>query len=74
MLAQLLLLLVDQVYLHLLLLHLYIGLLLGGGRHGLGTLRAHPVVAIAASDHVVLNLLGLKTVALVLHFHCGASA
>ena len=65
----LLLLLIHQVDLHLLLLHLQIGLLFGGCWHSFSTLRAHPVI----STHVVLNLLGLETVARILHVDSATS-
>ena len=62
-LLLLLLLLIHQVDLHLLLLHLQVGLLFSSCGHSFSTLRAHPVI----STHVVLNLLGLETVARILH-------
>ena len=53
-LAHGLLLLIEQVDLHLLLLQ-HVSLLFGRGRHRFGTLRAHPA-------HLVLNLSGLESV------------
>ena len=58
LLLLLLLLLVDEVDLHLLLLHLEVSLLLSGSWHCFSTLRAHS----AATAHMVLNLLGMETV------------
>ena len=69
LLLLLLLLLVDQIDLHLLLLHLHEGLLLGCSRHCFSTLRAHPAVV---TSHVVLNLFRLETVVLLLHVDSSA--
>lgn len=62
--CHLLLLLIHQIDLHLLLLHLKVCLLLDSCGHRLGTLRAHSAITLVV-NHVILNLLGLETPAVL---------